>query len=110
MKPQTQMFQVAEENETEKAFMISANIYAIKSIDTKPEFQEKYKNNGDDIKNWLPDSGATTHFTPYLDDLEDVQPCQIEVLVADGSYFTATHQGTVKLRFTLDQGTRENLP
>ena len=44
-----------------------------------------------------------------MDNLEDVQPCQIEVLVDDGLYSTATHQGTVKLRFTLDQGTIASL-
>eukprot|EP00957_Ditylum_brightwellii_P125724 9583753-Ditylum_brightwellii.AAC.1 len=38
-----------------------------------------------DLRNWLIDSGATSHFTPHPEDLRDMEPCQIEVTMADGS-------------------------
>eukprot|EP00957_Ditylum_brightwellii_P196617 14980304-Ditylum_brightwellii.AAC.1 len=38
-----------------------------------------------DLRNWLIDSGAKSHFTPHPEDLKDMEPCQIEVTVADGS-------------------------
>eukprot|EP00957_Ditylum_brightwellii_P194207 14790945-Ditylum_brightwellii.AAC.1 len=45
------------------------------------------------LSNWLIDSGATSHFTPHPEDLRDMEPCQIEVTVADGSIVLATHIG-----------------
>ena len=46
-----------------------------------------------DIKNWGVDSGATSHFTPYLEDLIDAEPCAVGVTIADGSEVIGTHKG-----------------
>eukprot|EP00957_Ditylum_brightwellii_P207313 15352429-Ditylum_brightwellii.AAC.1 len=43
-----------------------------------------------DLRNWLIDSGATSHFILHPEDLRDIGPCQIEVTVADGSTILAT--------------------
>eukprot|EP00957_Ditylum_brightwellii_P143602 10940469-Ditylum_brightwellii.AAC.1 len=37
------------------------------------------------LRNWLIDSGATSHFTPHPEDLREMEPYQIDVTVADGS-------------------------
>ena len=37
------------------------------------------------MRGWLPDSGATDHFTNKVDDLYDVTPCRRTVRVADGT-------------------------
>ena len=59
-----------------------------------------------DLSNWLFDSGATSHFTPVLEDI--IQPEKLDralhIKVADGSTLRATHQGMVTLNFTSDQG------
>eukprot|EP00957_Ditylum_brightwellii_P017419 1312054-Ditylum_brightwellii.AAC.1 len=36
-----------------------------------------------DLRNWFVDSGATSQFTSHPEDLRDMEPCQIEVMVAD---------------------------
>eukprot|EP00957_Ditylum_brightwellii_P079143 6019067-Ditylum_brightwellii.AAC.1 len=46
-----------------------------------------------DLRNWLIGSRATSHFTPHPDDLRDMEPCQIEVTVAEVSAVLATHIG-----------------
>eukprot|EP00957_Ditylum_brightwellii_P005990 453561-Ditylum_brightwellii.AAC.1 len=43
------------------------------------------------LQNWLIDSGATSHFAPHPEDLYDMEPCQIEVTMADGSNVITTH-------------------
>jgi hypothetical protein len=55
---------------------------------------------------WLLDSGATSHFTPDLNDLIDPEPVNppIYICVADGTHLQATFVGTVELHFTSDQG------
>ena len=64
-----------------------------------------------DLANWLFDSGATSHFTPYLEDLQDVQKLNhsLMIKVADGSMLKATHQGKVSLSFISDQGNHVTL-
>eukprot|EP00957_Ditylum_brightwellii_P188437 14345334-Ditylum_brightwellii.AAC.1 len=59
-----------------------------------------------DLRNWLIDAGATSHFTPHSEDLKDMEPCQIDITVADGSTVLATHTGKV---FTSDQGKETKL-
>lgn len=39
---------------------------------------------GDDIRKYLPDSGALAHFTPVLKDLAMIQSCDISITIADG--------------------------
>eukprot|EP00957_Ditylum_brightwellii_P066540 5051021-Ditylum_brightwellii.AAC.1 len=57
-----------------------------------------------DLRNWLIDSGSTSHFTPHPEDLREMEPGQIDVTVADGSTVLATHTGKITLLFTSDQG------
>ena len=64
-----------------------------------------------DLAKWLFDSGATSHFTPFIEDL--VNPEKLDkplcIRVADGSTLKATHRGLVHLNFTADQGMKVNL-
>ena len=64
-----------------------------------------------DFAKWLLDSGATSHFTPNLNDLIDQIKLEtpIWIQVADGSRMKATHQGLVELHFTSDQGIQVTL-
>eukprot|EP00957_Ditylum_brightwellii_P149247 11366403-Ditylum_brightwellii.AAC.1 len=59
---------------------------------TRPLYSFGPANN---LRNWLIDSGATSHFTPHPKHLRDMEPCQIEVTVADESTVLATHIGKV---------------
>ena len=54
---------------------------------------------------WLLDSGATSHFTHQLSDLEHVELIEnpITIRIADGSTLKATHSGSVTIHFTSDQ-------
>jgi hypothetical protein len=61
------------------------------------------------LDNWLPDSGATSHYTPILSDLCNVEHCNIPVALADGSTKISTHKGTVECLFTTMQGQRSTL-
>ena len=54
--------------------------------------------------NWLPDSGATSHYTPVFNDLRDVVTCSVPISLADGSTKTSTHKGTAECYFTSDNG------
>ena len=49
---------------------------------------------------WLPDSGTTTHMTPFLSDLlpESIQEHKSYVTVANNRRSIVTHRGTVRLR------------
>ena len=57
-----------------------------------------------DLRNWLPDSGATSHYTPVFSDLCNPQPCNIPVSLADGNTKTSTFKGTCESLFTSDNG------
>jgi hypothetical protein len=57
-----------------------------------------------DLRNWLPDSGASLHFTPVLSDLINPQPTSLSITVADGSTKMATMRGDVITKFSTDQG------
>jgi hypothetical protein len=46
------------------------------------------------LNNWLPDSGATCHYTPVFSDLRDVKTCHIPVSLADGTTKISTFKGT----------------
>ncbi|KAI2511627.1 hypothetical protein MHU86_2693 [Fragilaria crotonensis] len=50
-----------------------------------------------DLDNWLPDSGATSHYTPVFSDLHDVEPCHVPVSLADGT----TKISTFKAQLTV---------
>ena len=56
------------------------------------------------LRNWLPDSGATSHYTPVFSDLRDVEPCTVPISLADGSTKTSSHKGTAECHFTSDSG------
>ena len=44
--------------------------------------------------NWLPDSGATSHYTPGFSELRDATPCKVPISLADGSTKMSTYKGT----------------
>ena len=77
---------------------------------TLSDYTANYDEIGD-LKNWLLDSGATSHFTPTFEDLLDpflLDP-PLYIRVADGSRLKATYEGAVEIRFKSDQGTYINL-
>ena len=56
-----------------------------------------------DIRNYLLDSGASSHFTPFKSDLYNVTPASAQIMLADSSVIRASHQGEVTIRFTSEQ-------
>jgi hypothetical protein len=61
------------------------------------------------FRDFLPDSGATSHFVNALSDLMEPAPCNLEVTIADGSKVRATHVGETKINFISDSGTPSTL-
>ena len=61
------------------------------------------------LKNWLPDSGATSHYTPIFSDLRDVENCNDLVSLADGRTKISTHKGTTDCYVTSDNGQKSIL-
>ncbi|KAI2510028.1 hypothetical protein MHU86_4322 [Fragilaria crotonensis] len=61
------------------------------------------------LDNWLPDSGATCHYTPVFSDLRDVEACHIPVSLADGTTKISTFKGTTDCYFTSDEGQKSIL-
>jgi hypothetical protein len=57
-----------------------------------------------DLRNWLPDSGATSHYMPIFSDLCNPQPCNVPVSLADGSTKTSTFKGTCESLLISDDG------
>ena len=49
------------------------------------------------------DSGASSHFTPFLQDLTNVEQCDVEIYLADSSTVKATHKGQILMKATSDQ-------
>ena len=62
------------------------------------------KGSPDDIRCYLMDSGASSHFTPHLEDLKDPVDCNIKVMLSDSSRVKDTQQGSINLKLTSDQG------
>ena len=60
-----------------------------------PRQRSKYQHH--DLRAWLPDSGATDHFTNNLNDLHDTVACRRKVTVADGTVVYATAHGKCNL-------------
>jgi hypothetical protein len=61
------------------------------------------------LDNWLPDSGATCHYTPVFSDLYNVEACHIPVSLADGTRKISTFKGTTDCYFTTDEGQKSIL-
>jgi hypothetical protein len=61
------------------------------------------------LNNWLPDRGATCHYTPVFSNLQDVETCHIPVSLADGTTKISTFKGTTDCYFTTDRGQRSIL-
>jgi hypothetical protein len=61
------------------------------------------------LDNWLPDSGATCHYTPVFTDLKDIKPCNVPVSLADGSTKVSTFKGTTECYFTTTEGQKSIL-
>jgi hypothetical protein len=47
----------------------------------------------------LADSGASAHFTPFMEDLSDIQEISVQAILADGIATTATREGTMYVKF-----------
>ena len=56
------------------------------------------------FKDFLPDSGATSHFTGDLSDLINPTPHEMEVTIADGTTVKTTHVGRADINFVSDNG------
>ena len=54
------------------------------------------------FKDFLLDSGATSHFTPYLGDLTDVEPHTRNIQLADSSIVTSSLMGKLNMTFLND--------
>ena len=79
------------------AYMAKGNEHALTSMESLAS----------SFLSWLFDSGASSHFTPYLKDLVDVSKLvtPINVRVADGSLLKATHIGSLIINFVSTDGT-----
>jgi len=56
------------------------------------------------LTDFLPDSGASAHFTPFLHDLIDPENCHVPVTIADGKIVFATKVGRANIHFTTNEG------
>ena len=63
----------------------------------------------DDFQRYIPDSGATSHFTPVLEDLINPVECRVPILLADGNTVYATQIGYSQINFVTDQGDTSTL-
>jgi hypothetical protein len=61
------------------------------------------------LSNWLPDSGATSHYTPLFSDFRDIQLCSVPISLSKGSTKLSTHKGTTECHFTTDDGLKSIL-
>ncbi len=61
------------------------------------------------LENWLPDSGATCHYTSLFSNLQDVKTCHILVSLADVTTKISTFKETTYCYFTTDEGQRSIL-
>ncbi len=57
-----------------------------------------------DLDNWLPDSGASSHYTPVFSDLCNVKSCHVPVFLADGTTKMSSFKGTIDSYFTTTEG------
>jgi hypothetical protein len=64
----------------------------------------KIKGSSNDLRNYFLDSGSSSHFTPYLEDLSNTTTCSSKVMLADSSIVHATQQGEIKILFISEQG------
>ena len=74
---------------------------------TKSIFDPELDENGDpsSLLNYIPDSGASQHMTPRLDDLYDMEEgLKLGVIVADGHVIKVTKTGKIKIRMIDDDG------
>jgi hypothetical protein len=60
---------------------------------------------GHDLRNWMPDTGASSHFTPCLLDWKEVEEgLDLGVEVADGHIVKCTARGLVEINMIADDG------
>ena len=60
---------------------------------------------GSDLRNWMPDTGASSHFTPCLLDLQEVEEgLDLGVEVADGHIVKCTARGIVEINMIAEDG------
>jgi hypothetical protein len=60
---------------------------------------------GHDMRNWVPDTGASSHFTPCLSDMMEVEEgFDLGVQVADGHIVKCTAREIVEINMIADDG------
>ena len=60
---------------------------------------------GSDLRNWMPNTGASPHFTPCLLELKEVEEgLDLGVEVADGHIVKCTARGIVEINMIADDG------
>jgi hypothetical protein len=60
---------------------------------------------GSDLRNWMPDTDASSHFTPCLSDLKEVEEgLDLGLEVADGHNIKCTARGIVEIKMIADDG------
>jgi hypothetical protein len=60
---------------------------------------------GSDLRNWMPDTGASSHFTPCLSDMKEVEEgLDLGVEVADGHIVQCTARGIDEINMIADDG------
>jgi hypothetical protein len=60
---------------------------------------------GSDLRNWIPDTGASSHFTPCLSDMKEVEEVlDLGLEVADGHIVQCTARGIVEMNMIADDG------
>ena len=65
---------------------------------------ESYSDNTLMFRDFLLDSGATSHFTPHLSDLQEAVPYVKNIHLADSSTVKSKMKGKVLIQFTADEG------
>ena len=64
----------------------------------------KIKGSSNDLSIYFLDSGASSHFTPYLEYIINTSTCSRKFILADSIIVHATQKEEIKIVFTKDQG------
>ncbi|MGH7954362.1 MAG: hypothetical protein ACREOZ_00200, partial [Gloeomargaritales cyanobacterium] len=83
--------------------------YAFLTVEERAAYACPAYRSSKDLPNWLFDSGATAHMTPHLEDLENVNSCDVIITLADGSEVRCHHAGECAIDIIDDNGTSRKL-
>ena len=112
--PQQQANKASSSKEKKKITFESAHVasgtpeeHCNMALETRKVFLSSLR----DFIEWLLDSGATSHFTPFLKDLINATKLStpLNIKVANGTTLKATHVGEVIINFISDQGVEVDL-